>query len=99
MIHPLAILVVLLGAAAIPWVLTTFTPGGWRRAMVSLLIAVFMTPALVVGHGVGFTLAIFSVLFPARPGHWDPAEAAWPLLSMVVVWVVLFGASSLLPRA
>ena len=95
MIDPALAFFWFLGALGSVVVASTFTPGFWRRLLLALIIAVFMTPALVVGHGVGITVALRTLLFPTVENHWAPADVVDALTLMAVVWIIAFAVGSL----
>jgi hypothetical protein len=58
MIDPNLPILMLLGVFCFVFVALLFAPGMRRRALLALIAAVFMSPAVVVGHGIGITLAL-----------------------------------------
>jgi hypothetical protein len=94
MIDPLLLLMTVLGIAATFAVMSKFSPGLPRRALVALIVAVFMVPKLVVGHGIGITAASLLLLIPTRPDYWKEGAISYSLVPMLVVWLVALSGSS-----
>jgi hypothetical protein len=64
-----------LGGVGVVLALAKLAPGWHRRAFLTLLAAVCLSPAPVGGHGIGVSLAVL-MLFSPDPltGSWDPTD-------------------------
>ena len=90
MIDPSLPILMLLGVFCIVFVLLLFAPGMRRRALIALIAAVFMSPGIVVGHGIGITLALVVLL---------SGKVISGLVPMIVVWIIAFGVGTVVAFA
>lgn len=94
-IDPRLSLMIVLGLVGMAVARAALAPGMHRRALMSLLAAVCLSPAFVGGHGLGVTSAAVLVFAPnPQTGSWDPG-AGYGLLAFIgAVWIVSFGIGS-----